>query len=139
MIFGSVWRTIKRLFGFDRYDRVKAKTLKWNQYYDIDMRMLHVNFQLLVDYVKYEAHMIDWSTTHKDIWEEILDLYDWWTRRRALRETATNSILDMLDLGSKGNYDHKLFEAYGVAEEKDIAEDEEMLIRLIKIRGHLWS
>jgi len=85
---------------------------------------------------------------------EILDLYNWWKYERPLREKAAEDLhgerpaydgidsLSVLDLDE----DHpakKDFRSYGQklmrAEEFGQKEDELQLIRLAKIRLHLWS
>lgn len=83
---------------------------------DKDIVMLHACFQLLTDYIEKEEKKIptDWnqSPEHQSTKAEIDFLYEWWrTRPEGLNEL-----------------DRKQFEI-----------DSEMLIRLIKVRGYLWT
>lgn len=89
-----------------------------NGWRDKDDVILHACFQLLKDFVEQEKEIIeqiDWKHTEetKKAKEEIDFLYNWWLGR--VKE-------DILTL-----------------EEKQYLEDNGMLIRLIKIRKHLWS
>ena len=83
---------------------------------DKDIVMLHACFQLLTDYVEKEEKTIptDWeqSPEHRSAKTEIDLLYKWWlSRPKEINELDRNQ-----------------FEM-----------DSEMLIRLIKIRGYLWT
>ena len=104
------------------------------------------------------------STLEHQAWREgeILDLYNWWKYERPLREKAEEDLhderpttydkrsttykkfdpLDILDL-DKDHPTKKDFRSYGQklmrAEEFANKEDELQLIRLAKIRLHLWS
>ena len=116
----------------------------------------------LSDYLEDQCHP-DYEPSEEEIealkhqaWREgeILDLYNWWKYERPLREKAEETLrdewsvhrkidsLDILDLDE----DHptkKEFRSYGQklmrAEEFANKEDELQLIRLAKIRLHLWS
>ncbi len=83
---------------------------------DKDVVMLHACFQLLTDYVEKEEKTIptDWeqSSEHKSVKAEIDVLYEWWSNR----PKDTNEL------------DRLQFET-----------DSEMLIRLVKVRGYLWT
>ncbi len=82
---------------------------------DKDMVMLHVCFQLLSDCVEEENLLdghTDWGHTEetRKIKTEIESLYRWWNERK------------------ENDVDEQQYE-----------KDNEMLIRLIKIRKHLWT
>jgi hypothetical protein len=89
---------------------------------DNDIIMLHACFQLLVDCIENEKlnDMTDWSQDEKfkSAKLEIDELYNWWKER------------------SKKEDDGKLDPIWS---EKQYAEDNKMLIRLIKIRSFLWT
>ena len=74
---------------------------------------------------------------------EIFELYDWWTNERPYRTdpwTLVNE--DARGFGRITDNRDKYEEVYGEMnklEEKHAKEDEEMLIRLIKIREALWT
>lgn len=116
------------------------------EYYDIDIRMLHGCFSLLLKYVEEELphastvnkknkskrevaldalqQYIELSKEedyddHVKHYEEIRDLYLWWTDEYLKRDD--NKILP---------YDEA---------NKQSDQDTEMLVRLVKIRGFLWT
>ncbi|HPI00219.1 MAG TPA: hypothetical protein PK772_07810 [Chitinophagaceae bacterium] len=85
---------------------------------DKDVVMLHACFQLLKDCIEKEKLLnghIDWNATkeEKAIKKEIEELYTWWINRDFTLEDKINEI--------------------------QYHEDNEKLIRLIKIRGYLWT
>lgn len=89
---------------------------------DKDIVMLHACFQLLTDCIEKEnllTRHIDWD--HNDDFrnakQEIEQLYTWWTERKE------NEKLDKLHELEKDQYN----------------QDNEMLIRLIKVRQYLWT
>jgi hypothetical protein len=88
-------------------------------YYDKDVLLLHACFNLLKDFVEREKpfdHFDIEAESRKDIWIEIRSLYDWWTKIRPARGDG-------------------IFEQHGAWDQ----EDNEYLIRLINVRGHLWT
>jgi hypothetical protein len=89
---------------------------------DNDIIMLHACFALLVDCVENEKLFegnIDWSHTEetKNRKKEIVALYEWWKGRQ--KEADQN------DFTEEGRAQYE--------------QDNEMLIRLIKIRQYLWT
>ena len=89
---------------------------------DKDIVMLHACFQLLTDYVEDEKLFtgdIDWNhdEEHKKAKEELEVLYNWWIERKGM------------------DLDDKIYDL----EEEQYEEDNEMLIRLIKVRKYLWT
>ncbi len=71
-------------------------------YHDVTERMLHVNMQLLVDFVEIECRQdhIDWDAEqgHRQAWADIRAVYLWWTEQRPNR-------VDPCDLLPRPNYD----------------------------------
>jgi hypothetical protein len=100
--------------------RIKTLKCKWC---DKDIVLLHACFQLLTDCVEKEKlinGIIDWNwdENHKKVKMEIEELYTWWKYRIKLdKKGKINPILN-----------HDQYET-----------DNEMLIRLIKIREYLWT
>lgn len=62
---------------------------------------------------------------------KIKELYEWWTKIRPLRDDPYLTI-------NKDTHGENYFEAIAFVEEDQYNEDNEMLIRLIKIRRELW-
>lgn len=128
---------------------LKIKTL--TGYCDRDVVLLHASFQILVDFVDlewggknvcfgklhkikeaekdmkshgYSKRDIKREITHlvksNEITNEIWDLYNWWVKVRPVR--VDSHVYDP----KKRNF-------------TDEIEDDEMLIRLVKVRANLWT
>ena len=153
-------------------------------YADASERMLHVNFNMLKDFVEIEkAHMWTWheekgvpskqpGVSHL-VWEmglenevnnqaknarEQYELYDWWTNNREHRidpyETKEHTAYwdRSMELSGDGHWligtekhpdlaklQKKAHAMVNKLEKGYAKEDEKMLIRLMKIRGSLWT
>lgn len=72
--------------------KLKINTLRGGCWHDKDKILLHVAFQLLVDFVEQEqpAKLIDWSADarHRKAWKEIMSLYRWWKKERPKRKSV---------------------------------------------------
>lgn len=112
-------------------------------YYDVDTRMLHACFSLLVDFVEKEKpeESIDWQAdeSHSMAWNEISYLYLWWTSTRNLRKDPLDYSYSSID----GWMNDPLFKDACVQSSKLEAEwyeeDTINLMRLMKIRSFLWT
>jgi len=154
-------------------------------YADASERMLHVNFNMLKDFVEIEkAHMWTWheekgvpskqpGVSHL-VWEmglenevnnqaknarEQYELYDWWTNQRPYREEdateewdayhtlkkeiyaddADNFFRDDKDTSELKFLQKTWLEKSSTIETNNLIKDEQMLIRLMKIRQSLWT
>jgi hypothetical protein len=89
--------------------KLKIESLD-NEWIDSDDLMLHSCFQILKDFVEKENGdtLINYES-HKDFVDEVRFLYNWWVER--IKKITTD---------------------------KQMEEDDLMLIRLIKIRTMLW-
>lgn len=149
-------------------------------YADVDLRMLHANFNLLKNFVEEECasmwHICNeeplpwWKTYFTSYrspengikWlsektnpqdEEILKLYKWWVEERPNRvdpftlywETQKNLplITETVENESRtrrlSKEEKKAIKAFAKAEEDFLKEDQNMLIRLMKVRICLWT
>lgn len=112
-------------------------------YYDIDTRMFESAFWLFSQYCKYNSEWIDYDSSkdterpmgdeHHDYWEnvrqEVRALREWWTVTRPARNTDW-FIPGMPEEESRA----------GFAQEDDWeSEDQDMYLRLAKIRRGLWT
>ncbi|MEM3097251.1 MAG: hypothetical protein QXU32_00810 [Nitrososphaerales archaeon] len=160
------WKTYRRLWWaidcrfIHRYNIVKIRSLKPG-YYDIDTRMLHAMFDLLVEYVENEKPFdnIDWAAggdVSVFVAQEIKDLYHWWkyvypARKNPLEELPDDLLppqlrgdidmvvnLESIHDSEYPSYKSALEEAIRLQQEWD-EEDTRNLIRLIKIRNFLWT
>ena len=136
---------------WDRYNVIKVDTLPptWQ---DTDEKLLHVCFQLLVDYVEKEKcfDRIDWDydEDHKKIGDEIRELYHWWKEVYPhLEETLPpfpKTPEDRLSILNNPKTDEakafiKVAEQREKMREQFYEQENEMLGRLIKIRNCLWT
>jgi hypothetical protein len=89
---------------------------------DKDQGMLHACFQLLADFVEQEISqdIVDWehNESKTNVKKEIDFLYNWWKER--LKDEAEDKLAP-----SWSDDQHNI--------------DDEMLVRLIRIRRHLWT
>ncbi len=89
---------------------------------DKDQVILHACFQLLCDCIEKEnlLEVTDWEQEEylRSAKKEIQTLYNWWKER--IKMYGGNSV-DVL-------HDEKIYD-----------KDDEMLIRLIKVRRYLWT
>jgi len=96
-------------WAWHRYTTVKPDNLG-HGWFDRDCLMMHLAFQCLVDYIEKEEPF-EIIQWDPVIAREILDLYYWWLSYR---------------------------EHFSSCHE-DTDKEDEMLHRLINIRGHLWT
>jgi len=106
-----------------QYNRIRIKSLSPG-YYDPDIRMLHACFDLYSEWFHYNVFkekLIDKSTVNEqdpDLWDEMMTLYQWWTVEKP--ESDLHGPSTMLEADSIE------------------AKEDDMFMRLIKIRGHIW-
>jgi hypothetical protein len=94
-----------------RYLKIESLESKDKEWVDRDVIMLHSCFQILKDCVEQEN--VDTHCkyeTNQDFVDEVRFLYQWWNDR----------------INKEDSYEQ-------------IAEDNEMLLRLMKIRTSLWT
>ncbi len=70
---------------------------------------------------------------------EILELYNWWKNRDKRPDSHEESGWDKFYESDNKKEKEKAFKKLNKLEKKYEKEDEDMLIRLIKIRKHLWT
>lgn len=140
IISDTYWQLYRRFF--DRYDLIKADTLDKRGYYDIDERLLHCIMQTIVDFYEIEVsefekqelknfrnkkpHQLDPESLTKLI--EVKAIYNWWKKYP-----------DKLKKIDKLYTDNAPWQWINKSESDLFKEEQDMLIRVIKIRAHLWS
>ncbi len=152
------WTYPLRMFLIDRPWMVVIRHPEFSkfQWYDRDTRLLFCSFQILEDYVDRELHKCPFHFTleekvnnsenpNREAWKEVLELYIWWTKKRPARKDpwqfeCSERPSSFLDWQSEKypEYSKCLHEA-GEMEDQYYQEDTEMLIRLAKVRGVLWT
>ena len=118
--------------------------------FDVDDRMLHGMMNLLMQYIDEEKpfERLDWDSDKETrmLKEEIIAIRDWW-QIYDLRQEEINKALSNWYKNKKPNgeaipdtpFIRRLSNKHNDLEEKLSSEEEEMLIRLIKIRKMLWT
>lgn len=141
-----------------KYLKIHSLEKGWR---DRDSIMLHAAFQILIDFVNLEepGKILDWNSddAHKKAWQEICDLYKWWTKKRPNRKYPIEDkrlkippfeFEDIPDSKCKQRKepDKKKYAAYYKAlenqeqlERKYHDEDQKYLHRLVEIRPYLWT
>lgn len=143
-----------------RNDYYDPSPYKWG-WYDRCAILLLANFNILVDYIENErpGDIIDWGYCPESMatWDEINELYNWWKTGRKLEHQACDALLHNMNfdwdswwephptnpnLMSMKELEPEVrtkFDLYGAESDRLEKKDEEMLIRLIKVRMHLWT
>lgn len=104
--------TINRYHLIDCRDKKNGYEWGWC---DRDRLILYSSFKILKDfYEKENLDFIDWNSDpdHKFARQEMEELYIWWTKERPQKVISWT---------------------------KQDEEDDKMLLRLMKIRGYLWT
>lgn len=155
-------------YGIKNHQNFVYTGLPLSCWYDIDIRMLYANMNLLVEFVEKEKGLecIDWSEGEwKDVKAEIDIIYAWW-KNYANRLKEIDDTLEKWSKLSDKAYNRKFVpsdrkDCYEVKEEvidknkqeeseklfhnltkmeTDLKKEEtDMLCRLIKIREYLWT
>lgn len=147
------WWILYRIHPKHRYHMVNTG-LKPG-YYDPDILLIYSTFNILHEFVKecIENPIVDWEAEEesKRIWEELITIDTWWTFDRPERENQFEQKhpfpdVDRLDIFDKEKQNdpkvkeyRKALDLYSKAKEEWHKEDEEYLIRLIKVRRYLWT
>jgi len=133
------------------YNRWVAKTnacvaepehIKPGQYVDSGDKFLPCMFGEFSKFVKRNRHILDPANDvegNETFNKEVRELWEWWSSTRPNRKDPHevlngNSISD-----GKFEIDVKDFEEHDRILQENRAQDEEMLIRLIKLRNSLWD
>jgi len=151
------WYYSTRNFLFRRYDLIRTGMPK-TQWCDKVELMLYGMMNMLKDYVEKEKcfDIIDWEhgEEHSNAAKEIREIYAWWLNYENRQKEISSALNEWHDtkfkdipvenwrerLNIKDTPETKnLFDHLHELERKLEEEEEEMLIRLIKIRGHLWT
>lgn len=154
---------IEKAYDNYRWQEEKLKDLKWWQGGRWRTRTWR-NAQAGIEHLKWETTLTDrdWiddesqakPTAQAKAAQEILELYTWWTETypnrpdpyeesgwSALCESRRERGIGPLEIDPKHDADetHKILDRVREIEEQQKQEEDEMLIRLIKVRGHLWT
>lgn len=150
----SIWhpilyRTTHRYHILDLRDGGNGYDIGWN---DSDRQILQANFLILKNFVEKEKNfeLIDWDSDERSASaaKEIEILYRWWTFDRIVEHKKLSDDWkncktsyrfandgDVYKMIHTGDDTKKLY----LREQELYEKDTEMLLRLIKIRQHLWT
>ena len=127
-----------------------ADGYKWG-YTDPAFRLWAACFKTLEDFIENEKpfDMIDYEGGGQgDIEKELRELYGWWKEGRAKEHEAHEKMLEGWhedrklwggELWSRKAYEDPRWKAWSAERDRLDAKDDEMLMRLVKIRNHLWT
>jgi len=122
----DLWREVKHWYNI-RYvikTHVLDTGLKPGKYCDLNDRILHGCFNEFCIYV-------DKCRKYIQVEEELNELYNWWKENYLKRDEPWQTI-------TKETHGHRYYEVIQDVEKKRWEEEQEMLIRLIKVRDKLW-
>ena len=127
-------------------------------WHDTDSRMLNGMMHLVVEFVEEEKgfETCDWSSPDDArVKDEVMTVYTWWKGYPARCEEISKLRHEWYQAkyGSEDDLDdhwtkmNKLdtpeivtkLDSLTTAEEKLLSEEEDMLIKLVKVRGYLWT
>lgn len=162
----NIWWPVSRFFYDGIYWGIRYRTINRNHvikpsslkpgYHDTRKQILHTNFHLLVDFVEYESQFghVNWkgSKEHAIAWYEMNSLYQWWVYERPYREEKLPDLhVDVPEeWGTMWQFDEdyentdkyrkwrEICDQYYTAEEQFEQDDQDNLIRLMKIRQYMW-
>jgi hypothetical protein len=118
---------------------------------DSDGRMLLANFAILRDFVEKEkpSSLREYHTeeeidamgarSQQDAYDEVMALYRWWTLDRHTEEDRVDGLFDLSEKATTSQERHKLVQDWSQARDQMKNMEDEMLIRLIKVRGTMWT
>lgn len=106
--------------------------------------LIFAAFAVLRDFVEkerpFERVNWDWNEDHQRAASEICALYGWWICGRAVEHREYDEALAGFSLDGVGTPESRArLDRLNEIEEKLSRRDEEMLGRLAKIRGYLWT
>ena len=124
-------------------------------YYDPVDQILYGCMNLMKHFVEGTEETIDREQSpNKQEWDDLLEIYDWWVNIRPKREEQEPEYPDLSEVAPEWElqiilgheYDdhptvqewHRAAERHHELEKQWYYEDEEMLIRLMKLRPLLW-
>jgi hypothetical protein len=121
--------------------------------------ILHSMFHQLVDFYEGDAKKISWKSEpgHVKAWEEMTDLYNWWTKERPHRHSPIEDIEDVPQMIIKSipgkeeaefvgfDTNHPNYALWMEAAHQDhtleqqwYAEDIKNMHRLIDVSSYMW-
>ena len=158
------WFNWLRFRTWERHHVLKMRYLEPG-WHDKDQILLHSMFEILCRFIEDEkaGEIVDWNNDeiHKDAWKEMNDLYNWWEERQnrdkqnpilqpdlkhpemkftPLNDGSDCSSMEFVHESPEDKVKwEKVCDDCSEWELKCEKEDEEMMIRLIKVRSFMWT
>lgn len=144
------WAVLHRIIPKHKYHIVRTDLEPG--YYDPMTRILHATMNEVKEFVEGTKDTICWDCgdAHEDAWKELQIVYEWWTNKYPNRDDTLEDLpdVDFAKVIGRNSEQHendpdviewrRVAENHRKAEEEWAKEEEEMLIRVIKIRNFLW-
>jgi len=149
---------------WDKHHILKLRYIKPG-WCDKDEILIHAMFEVLCRFIEDEKpdEIVDWNSDeeHKFARKEMQELYEWWKKRQdrekedpIFQEGIKSPHLDFVDYKDDSEFHevefnyineeekekwNKACDESAIWQDKCNKEDEEMMIRLIKIRYFMWT
>jgi hypothetical protein len=127
-------------------------------WHEADVRMLYGMMSLLTEFMDHEIFISDTDTGHKHAVEEMRAIYEWWKnypKRQdeiaialkkwdshvlgiVKKDDSLNGFLDYLNRPSRDAEEERLSCVLHKLEATLAEEEQDMLIRLVKVRRFMW-
>ena len=145
-----VWAFKHRFIPKHKYHIIRT-SLKPG-YWDPDTQILHAVMDTVKQFVDITKDSVNWESedAHAHAWAELQAVYDWWVNKYPNREDELPKLPDV-DFGKiigEHSEEHsedpdvkewkRVSEIHNQMEAEWVKEEEEMLIRVMKVRRFLW-
>jgi len=146
----NMWERLYCRFKFGYKPHIIKTGLSPAYYYDTDHRMLYGMMNLLVEFIEKEEpfEVVNWESDpeHSNAAKEMKAIYEWWGKYPELlkrEETATSEWHEYHKKRKMPDFcneeEERLLHVSGYLEEDRCKQEQDMLMRLIKIRQFLWT
>jgi hypothetical protein len=127
-------------------------------WWDTDTRMLYGMMALLVEFIEKEKpeEIVEWDSAsdHAHARDEFKAIYGWWKNYPKFQNEISDLLSKWHDCKFGKDYSHdwikklnipdtkeakRLFDNLNIAEQRLEEEEQDMLMRLVKIRHFLWT
>jgi hypothetical protein len=132
------WKWYELKCWFSPYNIIRINTLPktWS---DESELLVHGMFAILEKFMAQNpSNIVDYSSEpYRTAWKELNEVWDWW-KERDERGLAISQAQALADSRRNTVGYHEMYKELIELENRFLQEEEEMLIKLIKNRHHLW-
>ena len=153
----DTYYNLKHLF-FDRYDLIRTKLPK-TKYYDTPILLLYGTMNLIVDLVEKEKFLEHVDTSSSTAWENAVktveEAYNWWKNYDNREKEIDIALNNWHSIKFKNCFDGdgylaklnttdtletmRYSDLYDYLKSKLEKEEQQMLLKVIKVREYLWT